>query len=75
MFVGSIGCGKSIFLKALLGEVPLFHGEIFCKYPDVAICDQTSWIIIVMIQSVIKAPPSRIILTTSGIPPLFIPVL
>ncbi len=55
MVVGPVGCGKSTFLKSLIGEVPLREGEIYCKYPDVAFCDQPTWIINASIQDNITA--------------------
>lgn len=39
--VGPIGCGKSVLLKALLGELPISSGNITIKTKSVAFCDQT----------------------------------
>ncbi|CAG8022334.1 unnamed protein product [Penicillium salamii] len=44
MVVGSVGCGKSTFLKGLAGETPVLEGELFMKYPDMAFCDETPWL-------------------------------
>jgi ATP-binding cassette, subfamily C (CFTR/MRP), member 1 len=43
--VGSVGCGKSTFLKALLGETSTFNGLVYVKYLEIAFCDQTPWIV------------------------------
>ncbi len=46
MAVGPVGCGKSTFLKALIGETTFLDGELrVVGSPRVAYCDQTSWII------------------------------
>ena len=41
MIVGPVGCGKSILLKAILGEVPAISGKINVFVSDFAFCDQT----------------------------------
>jgi ATP-binding cassette subfamily C (CFTR/MRP) protein 1 len=43
--VGPVGCGKSTFLKGLLGETAKARGEIFISSSQIAYCDQTPWII------------------------------
>lgn len=55
MIVGPVGCGKSTFLKALLGETPLISGEIHLNHLDVAICEQTPWIVNASIRENIVA--------------------
>jgi ABC-type bacteriocin/lantibiotic exporter with double-glycine peptidase domain len=42
--VGAVGSGKSTFLKGLAGETPVLEGKLFIKYPDLAFCEQTSWL-------------------------------
>jgi len=44
IIVGPVGCGKSTFLKALLGETSIFGGFVYVKYLEIAFCDQTPWI-------------------------------
>ncbi|KAB8254561.1 P-loop containing nucleoside triphosphate hydrolase protein [Aspergillus pseudonomiae] len=44
MIVGPMGCGKSMLLKTLLGEIEPVEGDIFISDPDVAYCDQPPWI-------------------------------
>ncbi|KAE8401753.1 P-loop containing nucleoside triphosphate hydrolase protein [Aspergillus pseudonomiae] len=44
MIVGPMGCGKSMLLKTLLGEIEPVEGDIFISDPDVAYCDQSPWI-------------------------------
>jgi ATP-binding cassette, subfamily C (CFTR/MRP), member 1 len=43
MVIGPVGCGKSTFLKALLGEVPALSGQVSISSSSVAFCDQTPW--------------------------------
>lgn len=44
--VGPVGCGKSTFLKAILGEVPVTSGHVKVEQSgkSVAFCDQSSWL-------------------------------
>ena len=42
--VGPVGCGKSTFLKGILGETSGFEGHVHLSSFDVAYCDQTPWI-------------------------------
>ncbi|KAK1565943.1 P-loop containing nucleoside triphosphate hydrolase protein [Colletotrichum navitas] len=43
---GVVGCGKSSFLKAILGEMPLTSGNIRFAEPSmsVAFCEQSAWL-------------------------------
>lgn len=41
MIVGPVGCGKSILLKAILGEVPALSGKVNLFVDDFSYCDQT----------------------------------
>ncbi|GAB1201893.1 hypothetical protein APSETT445_000488 [Aspergillus pseudonomiae] len=41
---GPMGCGKSMLLKTLLGEIEPVEGDIFISDPDIAYCDQSPWI-------------------------------
>lgn len=43
--VGPVGCGKSTFLKGLLGETAKARGRLFISSSQIAYCDQTPWII------------------------------
>lgn len=45
ILVGPVGCGKSTFLKGLLGETPAFKGLVHVSSGEIAYCDQTPWII------------------------------
>lgn len=44
MVTGRIGCGKSTFLKAILGETALCTGEIQVKSSSIAYCSQDPWL-------------------------------
>ncbi|KAK6823394.1 hypothetical protein RU639_006092 [Aspergillus parasiticus] len=44
MIVGAVGSGKSTFLRGLAGETPVLEGELFIKHPDLAFCEQRSWL-------------------------------
>lgn len=43
--VGPVGSGKSTFLKGLAGETPVLQGKLFIKYPYLAFCEQTPWLV------------------------------
>lgn len=44
--IGPVGSGKSIFLKTILGEVPVTDGAMFlnCSQSSMAFCDQSPWL-------------------------------
>ncbi|ETS85549.1 hypothetical protein PFICI_03574 [Pestalotiopsis fici W106-1] len=46
MLVGPVGCGKSSFLKAILGEIRLSGGTLRVEDigTSIAYCDQTAWL-------------------------------
>ncbi|KAK7736159.1 hypothetical protein SLS53_007187 [Cytospora paraplurivora] len=46
LIVGPVGCGKSTFLKAILGEVPVTSGHVHFDQSgySVAFCDQSPWL-------------------------------
>ena len=44
MILGPVGCGKSTFLRLLLGEIPEVGGSVNRKFPSSAYCPQSSWI-------------------------------
>jgi ATP-binding cassette, subfamily C (CFTR/MRP), member 1 len=44
MVVGPVGCGKSTFLKGLLGETSSFKGSVQLSTREFAFCDQIPWI-------------------------------
>lgn len=50
MVIGPVGCGKSTFLKVLLGEVPQCSGVISTTYSRAAYCSQSPWITFGTIQ-------------------------
>jgi len=41
MIVGPVGCGKTVLLKALLGEIPTISGTVQLFSEDVAYCEQS----------------------------------
>ncbi|GMF69634.1 unnamed protein product [Aspergillus oryzae] len=45
MIVGPVGCGKSILLKTILGEIEPVEGEISISDLEVAYCGQLPWIV------------------------------
>ncbi|KAK6835366.1 hypothetical protein RU639_001813 [Aspergillus parasiticus] len=45
MIVGPVGCGKSILLKTILGEIEPVEGNISISDPEVAYCSQSPWIL------------------------------
>lgn len=42
--IGPVGCGKSTFLKGLLGESARASGSVHVSSLEIAYCDQTPWI-------------------------------
>ncbi|CAN8102283.1 unnamed protein product [Discula destructiva] len=60
ILVGPIGCGKSTFLKGLLGETSTIQGRIEVSSPEMAFCDQTAWIINGSIRDNIIAESSKL---------------
>ncbi|KAI9745821.1 MAG: hypothetical protein M1818_000502 [Claussenomyces sp. TS43310] len=44
ILVGLVGCGKSTFVNALLGETPLFDGRLQVSHTAIAYCSQTPWL-------------------------------
>jgi ABC-type lipoprotein export system ATPase subunit len=44
LLLGTVGCGKSTLVKALLGEISSFQGTIYANYSNVAYCSQSPWI-------------------------------
>lgn len=44
MVIGPVGCGKSVLLRALLGEITLAGGSIQITTDNMAFCHQTAWI-------------------------------
>lgn len=57
VIVGSVGSGKSVLLKLLLGEIRATHGTVALnlKKKSVAFCDQTPWLRNVSVQENIVA--------------------
>lgn len=56
MIIGPVGCGKSTFLKHLLGEASVQSGTIAVRSPFVAYCSQTPWLQNSTIREVIIGP-------------------
>ena len=48
--IGPVGCGKSTLLKSILGETPLHKGEVHLAKPDIAWCEQETWLINASLQ-------------------------
>lgn len=44
MIVGSVGSGKSVLLKAILGEAQASEGQIHVSSAKIAFCDQVAWL-------------------------------
>lgn len=44
VIVGPTGCGKTAFIKTLIGEMPLDRGRILMSTKSVAYCGQEPWI-------------------------------
>lgn len=44
--IGPVGCGKSMLVKAILGETTVWDGSMVLSVPDVAFCDQSPWIMV-----------------------------
>ncbi|EFZ03270.2 ABC transporter, transmembrane domain, type 1 [Metarhizium robertsii ARSEF 23] len=42
--LGHTGCGKSTFLRAIIGEAHLTDGHVYVERHQVAYCDQTPWL-------------------------------
>ena len=53
--VGPVGCGKSTLIRAVLGETPLWDGQMVLSNPDVALCDQTPWIMVRLLHHLYTA--------------------
>lgn len=51
MFFGPVGCGKSTFARAILGEVKPSDGQIAVTAGSIAYCAQTTWMRNVTLQS------------------------
>jgi ABC-type multidrug transport system fused ATPase/permease subunit len=43
MVIGPVGCGKSVLLNGLLGEIPATSGKVTLGSSSVAYCSQTPW--------------------------------
>lgn len=44
IIIGAVGSGKSVLLKAILGEIPCLKGFIHTQVSEVAFCDSSPWI-------------------------------
>lgn len=53
MVLGPVGCGKSTFLKSLLGETITQSGSVTLSTSDISYCDQAPWLSIGTVRSVI----------------------
>ena len=45
LVVGPVGCGKTVLMKAILGELPCESGDIFVSSKSMAYCSQTPWLL------------------------------
>lgn len=65
MVTGSVGCGKSTFLKVLIGQVKLTSGTLLTAATRVAYCSQKPWIRNISIRDNIvgESPLDRVWLT------------
>lgn len=45
LIVGPVGCGKSTFLKGVVGEVVTRAGAVSVTSAEIAYCEQTPWVI------------------------------
>lgn len=50
MVVGRVGCGKSSFVKAMIGELPIDSGSLDSDSQYAAYCDQTPWVLNVTVE-------------------------
>lgn len=58
MIVGPVGCGKSTFLKTLMGEIPECSGSISTSFTNAAYCNQSPWITFGTLQeNIVGASP------------------
>jgi ATP-binding cassette subfamily C (CFTR/MRP) protein 1 len=58
MIIGHVGSGKSVLLKALLGDTSFSKGSISITTTDLALCTQTPWLPNATIRQVICGPGS-----------------
>ncbi|KAF8857368.1 putative multidrug resistance protein [Acephala macrosclerotiorum] len=56
MVIGVVGSGKSILLKALVGELPCDAGFISAQSQDSAYCSQTPWLQNASVRNIICGP-------------------
>lgn len=57
MVLGPVGCGKSLLLKALLGELDSFEGMVWINSSaGIAYCDQSPWIPNDTVRNIILGP-------------------
>lgn len=45
LVVGPVGCGKTVLMKAILGEFGCESGDIFVYSKSMAYCSQTPWLL------------------------------
>lgn len=56
MIIGPVGCGKSTFLKGILGETPVSQGFVYLRNNSFAFADQEPWIQNGTIRDAIRGP-------------------
>lgn len=44
MIIGPVGCGKTVLLKVVLGEIKLDHGFVITCQGKIAYCGETPWL-------------------------------
>lgn len=57
ILVGPVGSGKTVLLKAILGELPCSSGKVSVSSKDMSFCKQTSWILNISVKDGICGPP------------------
>lgn len=56
LVLGKVGSGKSLLLRALLGELPVTQGTLRSSAPGVAFCTQSPWLVNASIRQNIVDP-------------------
>ena len=50
MVVGPVGCGKTVLMQGILGEIPSIDGRVYVSSTRMAYCAQSSWLLNTSIQ-------------------------
>jgi ATPase subunit of ABC transporter with duplicated ATPase domains len=46
ILLGPVACGKTTLLKAILGETSHFEGSVELATPEIAVCEQSPWLMV-----------------------------